>query len=185
MAPATARVTSNALRSPFTVALARPISATPLRPSALIVASAAAAPIGSVTVASSCSEPTPVVPLRSLSPRKAIFTLPALSGSVAMSRSSAPARAVPSSGARSSSRAISRWPRPVAPLGVTARLATSTEALAQPPCSAGTSTPPSALRSNWPSSFNGLVGEIAVGLEPAAHRLAVERGVEHQRQFLR
>ena len=50
-----------------------------------------------------------------------------------MSRSSAPASGVPSSGARSSSRDISRWPRPVAPLGVTARSATSTEALAQLP----------------------------------------------------
>ena len=44
---------------------------------------------------------------------------------------------------------------PVAPLGVTARSVTSTEALAQPPCSAGTSTPPSALRAKWPSSFKG------------------------------
>ena len=146
------------------------MSAAPERPLAVNLASVVAVPVGSSIVASICSAPAPMPPLRTPVPLTRACSLPAAScGSVVTSASIAPARSVPKSAPTSCNRATFKRALPDVRSRVIARSATASTALAQWPSKLGTTMPPAASRSKRPASDKGwpATSPFAVRLPPA------------------
>ena len=146
------------------------MSAAPLRPLAVSLASVVALPRGSSIEASSCRVPMPMPPLRTPVPPTRTCSRPAAScGSVVTSASIAPARSAPKSAPTSCNRAILSRALPDVRSRATARSVMFRTALAQWPSKLGTTMPPAASRSNRPASESGCpwTSPLAVRLPPA------------------
>ena len=147
------------------------MSAAPARPLAVSLASVVAVPMGSSIVASICSAPAPMPPLRTPVPLDA--RLQPSRGKLRIGASLRPRSRrrgrCPSSAPTSCSRATFNRALPDVRSRVIARSVTASTALAQWPSKLGTTMPPAASRSKRPASDKGwpATSPFAVRLPPA------------------